>query len=128
MARILCIDDDAAVLGALVKALRRFGHDPVAADSAETGLELLGALHTDLIILDLGLPGVSGMDVLNTLKQLGSQVPVIVMTGHDSARVAVKAMHLGAVDYLTKPVTFGDLEQAVARALGPGAAPGAFAP
>ena len=128
MARILCIDDDAAVLGALVKALRRFGHDPVAADSAETGLDLLGALRTDLIILDLGLPGVSGMDVLNTLKQLGSQVPVIVMTGHDSARVAVKAMHLGAVDYLTKPVTFGDLEQAVARALGPGTAPQAFAP
>lgn len=125
MARILCIDDDAAVLGALVKALRRFGHDPVAADSAETGLDLLGALKTDLIILDLGLPGVSGMDVLNTLKQLGSQVPVIVMTGHDSARVAVKAMHLGAVDYLTKPVTFGDLEQAVVRALGHGSSSGA---
>lgn len=120
MARILCIDDDAAVLGALVKALRRFGHDPIAADSAETGLDLLGALPTDLIILDLGLPGVSGMDVLNTLKQVQSRVPVIVMTGHDSAKVAVKAMHLGAVDYLTKPVTFGDLEQAVARALGPG--------
>jgi DNA-binding NtrC family response regulator len=119
MARILCIDDDAAVLGALVKALRRFGHEPVAADSAETGMDLLSAMSTDLVILDLGLPGVSGMDLLNTLRQLGSPIPIIVMTGHDSAKVAVKAMHLGAVDYLTKPVTFGELEQAVERALGP---------
>lgn len=117
MARILCIDDDAAVRGAVVKALRRFGHEPATADTAESGLEWLGEFQADLIILDLGLPGVSGMDVLNTLKHLAHPVPVIVMTGHDSAKIAVKAMHLGAVDYLTKPVTVGALETAVNRAL-----------
>jgi DNA-binding response OmpR family regulator len=77
----------------------------VAAKSGEEGLEMAQTQKIDLILLDIYMPGLSGFDVLNRLKTIGNEIPVIVITVSDSPDDQVQGMVLGAVDYIRKPIS-----------------------
>ena len=117
MARILCIDDDDAVRGALEKTLTRQGHHVQAVPDVLRGLQAVAATPVDLILTDWAMPSLTGMDLLDLLKQQGDATPVIMITAFGSIEHAVEAIRAGAVNYVTKPFSAEQLELAVAQGL-----------
>lgn len=114
--RILIAEDDAIIADGLARSLRQGGY---AVDWAPNGLEADTALLTvtyDLLILDLGLPKMPGLEVLKRLRSRSSQVPVLILTALDGTGDRVKGLDLGADDYMVKPFELAELEARV-RAL-----------
>lgn len=114
--RILIVEDDPVLADGLTRSLR--GAD-YAVDCVGNGSEadhVLAAQPYDLVILDVGLPGIDGFEVLRRLRRRGSAVPVLVLTARDALNDRVKGLDLGADDYLAKPFDLPELE-ARARAL-----------
>ena len=114
--RILIVEDDPVLADGLTRSLR--GAD-YAVDCVGNGAEADHVLATqtyDLVILDIGLPGVDGFEVLRRLRRRGATVPVLVLTARDALNDRVKGLDLGADDYLVKPFDLPELE-ARARAL-----------
>ena len=110
---ILLIDDDADVLRAVGDYFDKIGYEVGRADAAETGFEAFDRMRPDVVILDLHLPDVGGLQVLERLRSLGGSV--ILLTGQGDIETAVRAMQLGAEHFLTKPVDLGHLAAATAR-------------
>ena len=101
--RILIAEDDVALADGLLRSLRKLGY---AVDQVGTGSEADAALalHSfDLVILDLGLPKLHGLEVLRKLRARGSAVPVLILTAADSVEQRVKGLDAGADDYMAKP-------------------------
>ncbi|HSH44575.1 MAG TPA: sigma-54 dependent transcriptional regulator [Longimicrobiales bacterium] len=117
MATILCVDDDPGVLSVLRATLERAGHRVVAVNNGPAALTVLGRGNVDLVISDYSMPDMTGLDLLDQLRERGLEVPIIMVTGHGTIEGAVSAMKSGAVDYLTKPFTPRELEVAVDQAL-----------
>lgn len=115
--QILLIDDEQESCKALSLLLTRVGYRVTSCHSGETALELLKKQSFELIISDLFLPGVSGIDILKQVKEDFPQTCVILITGNASAETAVEAMKEGAFDYITKPFNFEKLTLQVAKAL-----------
>jgi two-component system response regulator HydG len=116
-ARILVIDDDESMRDSCRQALaRKAGRVEVAGDGL-TGLGILEKEAFDLVILDLKMPGLSGMEVLNRIKQEYPEVVVVVITGYATVESAVEAMRHGAYDFLPKPFTPESLRAIIERAL-----------
>ena len=114
--RILIAEDDAIIADGLSRSLRQGGY---AVDWAPNGIDAESALMTacyDLLILDLGLPKLSGLDVLKHLRARNSQLPVLILTALDGTGDRVKGLDLGADDYMVKPFELAELEARV-RAL-----------
>ncbi len=114
---ILAIDDDPAVRQGLKEILEAEGHQVATAADGEAGLALLQDQAFDLVLTDLALPGLGGMDVLAYLVQERPRCPCIIITGFGTITNAVAAMRQGAYDYLTKPADATELRLVVARAL-----------
>ncbi len=104
MAKILIIDDEQSIRSTLAKILEDEGHRTALCESGEEGLAQFARDEFDLIILDLWLPGVDGMDVLERFRAAGAP-PVIVISGHGNVDTAVRATRLGAYDFLEKPLS-----------------------
>jgi len=115
--QILLIDDEQESCAALALLLNRAGYKVVSRHSGEEALALLKKQSFDLIISDLFLPGVSGIDILKQVKEDSPQTCVILITGNASAETAVEAMKEGAFDYITKPFNLEKLKLQVAKAL-----------
>jgi len=115
--RILVVDDDRAFQGMLVEALMEQGYAVDTASSAEEGIRKAAEAGPDLILHDIKLPGMSGLDALPHLAQAAPGVDVIVMTGYASKDSGVEAMQRGAYDYFTKPFSLSEMEVVVRRAL-----------
>jgi DNA-binding NtrC family response regulator len=113
MAQILFVDDDPTVGAILHDTLFRMGHQPFGASNIPEALGVLQRESLDLIILDHRMPGMTGLEFLEYLREEGVEVPVIMLTGHGSIEHAVAAIKAGAVDYITKPVRADQLEVAV---------------
>ena len=114
--RILIAEDDLIIADGLSRSLRRNGY---AIDCAHNGLDADTALMTgsyDLLILDLGLPKLSGLEVLKRLRSRNSQLPVLILTALDGTGDRVRGLDLGADDYMAKPFELAELEARV-RAL-----------
>jgi two-component system OmpR family response regulator len=114
--RILIAEDDATLADGLTRCLRQSGY---AVDCAKNGTETdatLVAGEYDLVILDLGLPKLNGLEVLRRLRARGSKVPVLILTALDGVSDRVRGLDLGADDYLAKPFALTELEARV-RAL-----------
>jgi DNA-binding response OmpR family regulator len=115
---ILVIDDSEELLELLEKhILKRLGYQIQIAIDGRQGLEKAQQIEPDLIMLDMNMPRMSGMAVLDALRQNAISAPVIFMTGEGSEFVAVQAFRLGVFDYLTKPFSIIAVEEAVNRAL-----------
>ncbi len=103
-ARILIVEDEVNIRSALLTMLEKLGHTVRGAGTAEEALALLDESPADLVITDLRMPGLSGMEFLRRLKEQWPDTEAIVMTAYGSIDTAVEAMRCGAYDYLTKPV------------------------
>ena len=108
MTRILVVDDEAPILRALAVNLAARGYEVDVAATGETGLNLAAAKHPDLVLLDLGLPGIDGLDVIAGLRGWTS-VPIIVLSAREQEREKVAALDAGADDYVTKPFGMDEL-------------------
>ncbi len=117
MARILVIEDESALAGNICEALRDGGHEAEAVGSAEAALAHLREASPDLLLLDVGLPQMDGLEFLGTIRARRIETPVIVLTAHGSISSAVQAMKLGAADFLTKPIDMDALQIVVDRAV-----------
>jgi two-component system, OmpR family, KDP operon response regulator KdpE len=122
MAQLLLVEDDAAIRGALIRALTERGHAVSSTRNAMEALQLIVDSPPDLVILDLGLPDLDGYKALRMLRAI-SKVPVVVATARDDEADIVKVLDAGADDYLVKPFGAGQIEARV-RAVLRRAAPG----
>ncbi len=116
--RILVVDDEAGMRAGLTEVLGRGGFAVETAATAEEGLARLEKGGIDLLVADLRLPGISGLDLLRDARQAGTEVASIVMTAHGTVEDAVAAMKLGALDFLSKPFAPADLLHLATRVIG----------
>jgi two-component system response regulator HydG len=115
--RILIVDDDTAHLSMLQTVLKSLGH---AIDTATDGKDAISGVEEipyDLVLMDVRMANISGMEALEKIRKLNPAIPIIIMTAYSSVDKAVEAMKLGAYDYLTKPLNFDDLKLTIERAM-----------
>jgi CheY-like chemotaxis protein len=119
MAKILIIEDTENNRVLLTRRLKPRGHEIVTAEDAERGLALVPAEHPDLILMDVGLPGMDGWNATRQLKAApgSSQIPVIALTAHAMEGDREKAIDAGCDDYETKPIDFARLFEKIDRLL-----------
>ncbi len=108
-AKVLLVDDEKDFVEMLSLRLQETGEKVFSAHSGKACLEILGETDMDVVILDIKMPGMDGMETLKEIKKRHPLVEVIMLTGHGSAETAVDGMKLGAFDYLMKPAEFDDL-------------------
>ncbi len=117
MPTVLIVEDEAKMRRLLELDLADAGLQTVSAPDAETGLKLFRENAVDLIVTDLKLPGMSGLDFLQAVKHASSALPVIVMTAFGTVETAVEAMKAGASDYVLKPFSLAELRMVVQKEL-----------
>ncbi len=115
--RILIVDDEPAIRRFLRTSLGAEGYDLVEAESGEQALQLLSRNTVDLLVLDLGLPGTGGFEIIRQLREEGSAIPIVVLSSRTDERGKVKALDLGADDYVTKPFGVDELLARIRAAL-----------
>jgi len=121
--RVLLVEDDPAVRGAVERALRGAGHKTDLAPEGRQALDLAVANPYDAVVLDLGLPGLDGIEVCRRLRAAGNGVPILMMTARAAVAERVEGLDAGADDYLVKPFALDELLARI-RALGRRAADG----
>ncbi|MFJ5265244.1 response regulator [Streptomyces sp. NPDC088387] len=105
MPRVLLIEDDRAVREGVALALRRQSHDVVATETGEEGLDRLRSFRPDIVVLDLMLPGMTGLDVCRGIRNVDQTLPIIMATARGDEVDIVVGLEAGADDYVVKPVT-----------------------
>lgn len=118
--RILIIDDEKNMRWAIKKALEKEGYNIYEAENGQDGLEKLEEIYPDLILLDLRMPMMDGMEALQRIKEINQDIPVIMLTAHGTMESAVEAMKLGALDYISKPFDIEELKVLIKKALNVG--------
>jgi two-component system response regulator MprA len=108
--RVLIIDDDRALRDALRRALTLAGYAVDAAVAGEAGLAQIAEHPPDAVLLDVGLPGVDGLEVCRRLRAAGDRVPVLMLTARDAIEDRIDGLDAGADDYLVKPFDVGELK------------------
>ena len=118
MSRILVVDDEQLVRSLTVQVLERAGHDVVSVADAKGALELLERERVDLVVSDVVMPGLTGVELLNELRDLQPDLPVVLMTGGSpEPERTTRALELGADGIVYKPYSHADLIDAVQAAL-----------
>ena len=117
MAAILIVEDEAKMRRLLELNLGEDGFSTLSAGDAETGLKLLGENPVDLVVTDLKLPGMNGLEFLQTIKRQNAAMPVVVMTAFGSVETAVEAMKAGASDYVLKPFSLTEMRLVIHKEL-----------
>ena len=117
MAKVLVIDDEANLRKVLAALLRRDGYDVTIAEDGEMGLAEFQKNGADVVITDLVMPKLGGMEVLRAVNAADPEVPVIIITAHGTVDSAVEAIKLGAFDYVTKPFDQRELSNVMAKAI-----------
>jgi two-component system alkaline phosphatase synthesis response regulator PhoP len=116
-AHILVVDDEGAIRYSISKTLQRVGYQVSAASSGEEALTMLENQEFDVVLTDIRMPGLTGVDLLAKIKEKAPDSIVILMTAYASLGTAVESLRLGAHDYLIKPVSSQDIRQSVSRGL-----------
>ena len=106
---VLLVDDETEFLDTLIKRLKKRRVRVDGANSGEEALSIIGDKSIDVVVLDVRMPGLDGIETLRKIKEMNPLVEVIMLTGHASLEVAVEGMELGAFDYLMKPVDIDEL-------------------
>ncbi|HEV8605687.1 MAG TPA: response regulator [Tepidisphaeraceae bacterium] len=114
--QILIVEDEPRMRDLLLRAISSWGHKTAAARSGEEALRMIEKDPPHILLLDLNLPAMSGLDVLEKVHQSHPATQVIILTGFGDLDAAKKAIHLDVVEFLTKPAHLGQLEQALDRA------------
>jgi two-component system, NtrC family, response regulator HydG len=114
--RLLVVDDDRAILTLIGTIALAEGFDVATTVSGEDAMKQIRSRPVDLVLLDLRMPGITGLDVLRSIREINPRVKVVLMTGYGTIDTAVEAVKLGAMDYLTKPFDLPRLRQLLATA------------
>ena len=115
--KILVVDDEHLIRWSLEQNLKKQGYDVVTAGNGEDALRIAREEQPDLVLLDIQLPGISGIEVLEKLKELDEDILVIMVTAHGGLDIAVNAMRLGAYDYVSKPFNLDELSIIIRKSL-----------
>lgn len=115
--QILVVDDEKRIVENISLCLKRQGFDPVCAYDGEQALELFGKQAFDLVLMDVSMPGMSGYEVMEHIFGMDENVLIILITGYASVESAIRALKMGAWDYLKKPFEYADLIKTVKNAL-----------
>lgn len=114
-AHILVVDDEGAIRYSVSKTLQRIGYEVEEAASGEEALDILGKKTFEVILTDIRMPGITGVELLKRIKDISPDAIVILLTGYASLGTAVESLRLGAHDYLIKPSSSQDIRQSVMR-------------
>ncbi|HJS56755.1 MAG TPA: sigma-54 dependent transcriptional regulator [Vicinamibacteria bacterium] len=114
---VVVIDDEVNAATALEMLLREDGYDVVRAHDGPSGLQLLEKTDPDVVLTDLRMPGMDGLQLLSRIKEIRPETMVILMTAYGTVKTAVKAMKLGAEDYISKPIDVEELELTLQRTI-----------
>lgn len=115
--KILLVDDEMEFVTTLAERLRMRGFQPETATDGEGALNLFNSSEVDVVVLDVFMPGISGLDVLKEMKKMKPEVPVILLTGHGATKEGLEGMSHGAFDYLMKPINIEELIEKFEAAL-----------
>jgi DNA-binding NtrC family response regulator len=107
--KVLLVDDETDFVETLVKRLRKRKLDVRAASSGQQALDMLSESPSDVVVLDVKMPDMDGIETLRRIKKIAPSVEVVMLTGHANVEVAMQGMELGAFDYLMKPIDIDDL-------------------
>src|SRR5690606_3717767 len=110
-AQVLVVDDEGAIRYSVSKTLQRVGYNVTEAASGEEALDQMKKHHYDVVLTDIRMPGLTGVELLKRIKEQAPDAIVILMTGYASLGTAVEALRLGAHDYLIKPSSSQDIRQ-----------------
>ncbi|HJX73790.1 MAG TPA: response regulator, partial [Candidatus Deferrimicrobiaceae bacterium] len=116
--RVFLIDDDGLILSMLSRALRNEGYEVQTDASGEEVVSRVRSFHPDVVLLDIRLPGKSGMELLEEIVGSGMDTQVVMLTSDDTAETAIRAMKRGAVDYLTKPFNLDEVVLVIGKVIG----------
>ncbi|MGD9975689.1 MAG: response regulator [Desulfatirhabdiaceae bacterium] len=116
MEKILVIDDEKPTLKMFRLTLQAYGYDVLTAENGQEGLDVFERERPRIVLTDIKMPGMNGIEVLRRLKQIEPQTEVIVITGHGDMDLAIQALNLDATDFINKPIQRQLLEQALNRA------------
>jgi two-component system, OmpR family, response regulator MprA len=128
--KVLVVDDDRALRDALRRALELTGHEVLLAENGQQALSQVAAAAPDSVVLDVGMPGMSGLEVCRRLRASGNRVPVLMLTAREAVADRIDGLDAGADDYLVKPFDLGELQarlRALLRRAGAEAAEGPLA-
>src|SRR5215210_6503271 len=114
--RILVVDDDPVFQALLPEQLSMLGFEPSVARTGQEALDALRRADHDIVLLDVNMPGVSGLDALRKIRQFEDAPEVIMLTGDNSLSTGVEAMRRGAYDYLTKPAQLAEMDAVIRKA------------
>ena len=115
--KVLVIDDEEILRDRLKQLLQLDDYEVTTAENGPKGIEEFSRISPDLVLLDIKMPGMDGIEVLHRLKQLPHSAEVFIMTGHGGLETAILAMREGAFDYMTKPIEYDELEINLKRAI-----------
>ena len=108
-AKVLLVDDEEEFISTLAERLALRGIQADTATDGESALNKIEAEIPDLVVLDVRMPGLDGLEVLKRIKIISSRIPVILLTGYGSTKEGIEGMRLGAFDYLMKPINIDEL-------------------
>lgn len=115
--KILIVDDESSIRESISGILSDEGFDPVCAENAEQGLALVEDERVDLVLLDIWMPGMDGLEALKQIKETKANLPVIMISGHGNIETAVQATKMGAYDFIEKPPSYDKIVLAISNAL-----------
>ncbi len=115
--KILVVDDDAKIIFAFLEVLKKDGYSAITASDGEEAIKIASTEKVDLIFMDISLPKITGLEVIKKFKEQGINIPTIIITGYGIMQNAIKAMQLGAFDYLTKPLDINKIRELTKKAL-----------
>lgn len=107
--KVLLVDDEIEFVKTLAERLQLRGFEVLVAVDGEGAINQMEADLPDLVVLDVMMPGLGGLEVLKQIKQQHQRIPIILLTGHSSTSDGIKGMRLGAFDYLMKPIDIDEL-------------------
>ena len=116
-AKILVVDDEHLIRWSLEQNLRKQGYEVLTAGTGEDALKLAREEQPELVLLDIHLPGISGLEVLAKIKEFDEDIIVIMVTAHGGLETAVNAMRTGAYDYINKPFNLDEMSLVIKKAL-----------
>ncbi|RDY58435.1 response regulator [Flagellimonas nanhaiensis] len=116
--KILAIDDQQLILLSVEKKLKESGYEVATATSGQEGIRLFETFQPHLVIMDMNMPGMSGLQVIQKLKEKNTDVPIMVMSGNNEEQVILHGFEMGIVDYLKKPIGLDEMVARVKRTIG----------